>query len=93
MEPLAEVRLSCGRQHLFVAGIVLATEGDRCRDGSLPEEVLPPIPPEELGHATIGDKPARDLPVEVVRWFRGDCWTPQMLEYVASKINRAVGAG
>jgi hypothetical protein len=87
--PLAEVFLSMGRHHLRVAGFVLGTEGDKCRDGSIPEEVLPPIPPEELEHATIGGKPAKDMPVDVVRFFRGNLWTPEMLRYVAERINAA----
>jgi hypothetical protein len=89
-EPLAIVRCCTGRWCLFVAGIVLAVEGDKCRDGNLPESVLPPIPPEELEHAAIGGEPAKDMPVEMVRWFRGDCWNEAMLEYVAGKINEAV---
>ena len=84
---VAEVVCCMGRLHLRVAGFYLATEGDKCRDGNLPEEVLPPIPAEELEHATIGDKRAKDLPIGVVRFFRGDLWTGEMLEYVAEKIN------
>lgn len=91
-EPLANVRLCCGRNCLFVADMVLAMEGDKCRDGDFPEEVLPPIPPEELERATIGDKRAKDLPIDVVRFFRGDNWTPKMLEYAAEKINAKVTA-
>lgn len=87
-ESLAEVKFSCGHHYLSVAGVVVAMEGDRCRDGGLPESVYDPIPPEELEHATIGDKRAKDIPIEVVRFFRGDNWTPKMLEYVADKINR-----
>lgn len=30
-----EIRLSCGRLHLFVNGFVVATEGDMCRDPDL----------------------------------------------------------
>ena len=87
---LADVRLCCGRHCLFVAGIVVAMEGDKCRSNDLPEEVLPPIPEEELANAWIGDKRAKDLPIDIVRLFRGDHWTPAMLEYVAKKINEAV---
>jgi hypothetical protein len=87
--PLAEVLLSCGRQYLSVAGFAVAMEGDKCRDSHMPESVLPPIPPEELEHARIGDKMAKDLPIDLVRFFRGDNWTPAMLEYVADKINEA----
>lgn len=87
---LAEVRLSTGRQYLTVAGFVLAMEGDPCRDSSgIPESILPPISEAELARATIGGKPAKDLPIDVVHWFRGDNWTPEMLEYVATKINEA----
>ncbi len=91
--PLAEVRLSCGRQYLAVAGIAVAMEGDKCRDSSMPEEIMPQIPPEELERATIGGKRARDMPIEVVRFFRGDNWSPAMLEYVAEKINEAALVG
>lgn len=86
---IAEVRCTCGRMVLFVAGIALAMEGDKCRDGSLPESVLEPIPEEELARATIGGKPVKDMPIEVVRFFRGDYWTGPMLEYVAGRINAA----
>ena len=86
---IAEVRCTCGRNVLFVAGFALAMEGDKCRDGSLPESVLPPIPERELANAMIGDTPAKDLPLEVVRFFRGDCWSSEMLRYVADKINAA----
>lgn len=88
---LAEVKFSCGRHYLSVAGIAVALEGDRCR-GKLPEEVLPPIPPEELEHATIGGKPAKDMPVDLVRFFRGDNWTEKMLRYTADRINEAARA-
>jgi hypothetical protein len=89
---IAEVGLSTGRQYLKVAGIVIAVEGDPCRDSDLPEEVLPPIPPAELEHASIGGKPIKDLPMNLVRFFRGDNWTPEMLEYVAQRINEAHAA-
>lgn len=87
--PLAEARVCCGRHCLFVAGIAVAMEGDKCRDGTIPEDVLPPIPREELEQATIGDKRAIDLPIDVVRFFRGDNWTPRMLQWVADRINAA----
>lgn len=29
---ICDIILSCGRHHLFVAGFVVATEGDLCRD-------------------------------------------------------------
>jgi hypothetical protein len=87
---LAEVVLNTGRWHLRVAGWYLATEGDKCRDGNLPEQVLPPISPEELKRATIGGRPAKDLPIDMVRLFRGDCWTEKMLRYVADQINAAL---
>ena len=90
---LAEVKFSCGRSYLSVAGIAVAMEGDRCRDSGMPEGVLPPIPPEELEHATIGDKRAKDLPIEMVRFFRGDNWTEQMLQWAADKINAAAADG
>jgi hypothetical protein len=88
MADVAEVRLSCGRWYLSVCGIVLAMEGDPCREGSLPEEVYPPISPEELENASIGDKPAAELPMEIVRFFRGERWTKEMLSWVAGEINR-----
>ncbi len=87
-ELLADVRLSCGRHYLQVAGFVLAMEGDPCREAQLPEEVYPEIPEEELAHATIGDKPANELPRDIVRFFRGVRWTPEMLRYVADVINK-----
>ncbi len=89
-EPLAEVRLSCGRWFLQVAGFALAMQGDRCREGKLPEEVYPPVPAEELAHAKIWGRPAAALPPDIVRFFRGTNWTKEMLEYVAAAINRKV---
>ena len=83
---IAEVNFSCGRNFLEVAGITLAVEGDACRD-SLPEECLEPIPTEELAQASIGGKPASDMPIDMVRFFRGEQWTKRMLEYVADEIN------
>ncbi len=85
----AEVVLLMGRHRLMVAGFYLASEGEPCRDGNLPESVMPPIPDEELAAAMVGDKRAADLPVRVVRFFRGDNWTPEMMRYVADKINDA----
>lgn len=89
---IAEVRSSCGRRYLRVAGIAAAMEGDPCRDGNMPESVLPPIPPEELDAATIGGKPAKDMPVDEVRCFRGENWTVEMLQYAADKINAEAAA-
>ncbi|MGD0900958.1 MAG: hypothetical protein ABR915_24255 [Thermoguttaceae bacterium] len=86
-EKLADVRFCCGRYVLFVAGIAVAMEGDKCRDGNLPERVLAPIPEEELAAASIEGKPAKDLPIGLVRFFRGDCWNRAMLEWVAERIN------
>lgn len=34
-----QIRLSCGRLHLFVNGFVVATEGDLCRDPDIKERV------------------------------------------------------
>lgn len=90
--PLAEVRLSCGRHYLKVAGVIVAMEGDKCRDSEMPEEILPEIPAAELEHAMIGEHRASDLPIKTVRFFRGDCWTKRMLEWAADKINRATAS-
>lgn len=87
---VAEVLLSCGRRYLLVCGFTLAMEGDKCRDGSLPEAVLPPIPEEELACATMGGKAASELPIDLVRFFRGENWTKEMLEYVCDEINRNI---
>ncbi len=84
---LARVGLSCGRYYLSVAGIVVAMECDPCRDATIPEEVRKPIPEGELATAMIGDRPAAELPVEVVRFFRGDRWTYGTLHWVADRIN------
>ena len=87
---LAEVKFSTGRFYLNVAGITVAIEGDKCR-GLLPEFVSEPIPEDELENATIGDKKAKDLPLHVVRWFRGDRWRKESLEWAASRINAVAG--
>lgn len=86
-EPIASVRFSTGRHYLNVAGISVAVEGDKCRD-MLPEEVSEPIPQEELERATIGDKRATDLPLHIVRFFRGECWRKESLEWAADRINK-----
>lgn len=86
---IAEVRCCCGRLVLFVAGIAVAMQGDKCRDSTIPEELLDPIPQHELETAMIGDKRASELPIHVVRFFRGDSWNEAMLEYVAKTINEA----
>jgi len=83
---LASVKSSCGRQYLEIAGIAIAMEGDPFR-GTLPEDCLEPIPDYELETAMIGDKPAKELPVELVRFFRGEKWTTKMLERAAYIIN------
>jgi hypothetical protein len=36
--PLAYVGLGCGRQYLKVAGVIVAVEGDICRDPMIPDE-------------------------------------------------------
>ena len=90
---IAEVILSMGRHHLKVGGVVLATEGDKCRDSGLPEDVLDPIPADEMESASIGGKPIKDLPIDIVRFFRGENWTPRMMEWVAAKINATVPTG
>ena len=89
-EPLAYVACCCGRDVLYVAGFAVAMEGDKCRDSNIPYELTDPIPEEELATATIGGQPAKNLPIDIVRMFRGERWTPAMLEYVANKINEAV---
>lgn len=86
---IAKVSGACGRYFLNVAGVAVAMEGDPCRDGDMPENILPPIPEEELEYATIGGQPIKDMPIDIVRFFRGDKWNKAMLEYVAGKINEA----
>lgn len=85
---LAEAKFSCGRSYLKVAGVIVAMQGDPFR-GELPETVLRSIPKDEMATAKIGDTPAKELPIGLVRHFRGDRWTPEMLEYVAGVINEA----
>ena len=84
---IAEVYLSCGRYHLSIVGIPIVMEGDRCR-ASLPEECLKPISDEELKYASIEGESIKDMPIEIIRFFRGDNWTEKMLRYVADKINK-----
>ena len=87
MKLIANVYFSCGRSYLSVAGIVVAMEGDPCRDNEFPEAVLPPIPAEEWDHATIGGKPIKGMPIKSVRFFRGHNWNVDMLQYAADRIN------
>ncbi len=91
MSNLAKLGFSTGRYFLSVAGITVAMEGDKCRE-ILPEEASEPIPQEELDGATIGDKPAKDVPLHIVRFFRGDNWCKKNLTWAADRIN-AVAAG
>ena len=86
MTKLAEVGFSTGRHYLKVGGIIIAMEGDTCR-GTLPEEACEPIPEDELEFAMIGDKRAKDLPLDVVRFFRGNRWNKKSLTWVAERIN------
>ena len=83
---IAEVFLSCGRHFLSVAGIVVACEGDPCRE-CLPDDIAEPIPDDELISSWIGEHKAADLPKAVVRFFRGEKWTPRSLRWAADKIN------
>ena len=85
-EKIAEVKLSCGRLHLSVRGICVAMEGDACRQ-NLPEDVMTPIPQEELESSFIGDKRASELPKMLVQFFRGDRWSSDSLEWAAAVIN------
>ncbi len=86
---LAEVRSSCGRAVLYVAGIAIAMEGDKCRH-LVPEEFAERIPPEELERASIGGLTCKDIPLDVVRFFRGDNWQSTSLEWAAKTINEAM---
>lgn len=86
---IAEVRFSCGRHYLSVAGICVAVECDPCRESNLPLDVLPPIPEIEMEHGTIGGKPIKELPLELVHSIRGNAWDEKMLKYVCEKINLA----
>lgn len=86
-EPIAQVKVSCGRTVLFVKGLALIMEGDPCRTSGIPEEFHDPIPPH-VYEGTIGGKPiSRDDDPELIRFFVGERWNPAMLEYVAKKIN------
>src|SRR5688572_12433766 len=87
MKQIAEVLFSCGRSYLSVAGVAVAMEGDKCRDGDLPDEVYEPIPAHELERGIIGGESIKGMDPKVVRFFRGDNWTPKMLQFVADKIN------
>lgn len=89
---IAEVLSSCGRYYLSVCGVTVAMEGDPCRH-LLPDEVAQPIPPEELKSATIGGVPVKDMEPSVVRFFRGESWTLQSLEWAARTINTRRGGG
>jgi len=91
MSNIAEVCFSMGRSYLKVGGVIVAVEGDKCRE-ILPVEAADPIPEEELAQATIGGKPAKDMPPHLIQFFRGECWREKSLEWAAKRIN-AVAAG
>ncbi len=86
MTKIAEVRFSCGRAFLFVAGIAVAMQGEVCHQ-QIPEEFAEPIPEEEMRTAHIGGKPISELPMDVVRFFRPENWTVQSLTWAAAQIN------
>lgn len=88
-EKLASVESSYGGYYLDIAGIVVAMEGDDCRH-MLPEEAAKEIPKEELERAMIGDKKASELPLDIVRFFRGQKWDFKSLSWAAKKINEAI---
>lgn len=85
---IAEVGFSCGRSYLKVAGVIVAVEGDRCRDcGNIPEEFKDPIP-DHVYEGTIGGKPiTRDMDPDLIRFFVGENWSEKMLCYLANRIN------
>jgi len=83
---IAEVFLACGRYVLFVADIAVAMEGDKCRH-QLPEEVASPIPQSELERSYVGETKCSEMPIDVVRFFRGDMWTKASLDWAAKTIN------
>ena len=89
MREIANVYYSCGRAYLDVAGVAVAMEGDKCRQ-LLPDEVAQPIPQIEMEHATIGGTPIKDMPLDIVRVFRGESWRKKSLEWAAIKINAAI---
>lgn len=86
-----DVVSTCGRYILMVNGLALAMEGDPCRC-FLPEEILDPIPEDEMKSTSIGGVAISEMPIDVVRMFRPSRWTKKMLDYVAEKINAAVGS-
>lgn len=90
MTKLAEVLFSCGRYFLSVGGFTLAMEGDKCRCGDIPGDILPLISKYEMQTATIGGKPISEIEIDIVKFFRGDNWTKEMMEYVADSINNKV---
>jgi hypothetical protein len=85
----AEVGFSTGRYFLSVAGVIVAAEGDKCRD-ILPESVCEPIPEDELDRAWIGGERAKDVPLHIVRFFRGDSWRKKSLQWAADRINAVI---
>lgn len=89
---LAEVKCSCGRFVLEVAGVVVAMQGDPCRQ-MLPPEITEPIPEWELECGTIGGKSIKDMPRDVVQFFRGENWREESLKWAAKVINDAVAEG
>jgi len=75
---IARIGLSCGRLYLEVSSIIVAMEGDVCRDSTIPEKYRTPV-------IKIDGKP-----IELVRYFGGSAWNEEMLEYVRDKINLSV---
>lgn len=76
---IAKVGLSCGRLYLEVSGIIVAMEGDKCRDSSIPDEYRTPMP-ESITKDNV-------LSLGMIRFLYGSEWNEKMLEYVADRIN------
>jgi hypothetical protein len=86
-EPLAAVRVSCGRAYLSIGGMIIAVEGDPCRDSTLVGNFAPrnlgDTPPPSL---TI--PPSIDYVVDrYIPYSVRHVWSPGMLEAVAHRIN------
>jgi hypothetical protein len=72
---------------LRVCGLSLTSTSSPCRDSSVPEEYREKIPEEELSVAVVGGSPAKDLPRDVVRFFRPENWTESGLLWATLTMN------
>lgn len=87
-EPLAFVGLACGRQYLKVGGVIVAMEGDVCRDATIPAECcerrVDTIALDSLTNGRVMDEERFE---SIKRMCTRDVWNAKSMEWTAKQIN------